>query len=453
MDIERNKPRTIHPHPTGTPPSPTPEPFEGIHVEISKTPTVPRSSLTSTSASAEESTSLTEHGVSSEESVLTLSDTLGVILGFVPSNHLLSLREVTKLFRDIINISGRISLQCPIDKLDDLSKKLSAARALEAKMEQPLASQGLLNISLTNIKTAKDAQTLTNFLKDPSNKPFLERIGAISFDDINNSNAKQIQELLNFITENADQFPQLTTLSFKDIRSNRPFTFPKLPDNLVSLSFGNILGDITFPEFPKNLTSLSFGNIRKNLTLLEFPKNLVSLSFGFIGVPTELPEFPENLTSLSCRSVISDFTLPTLRSTNLISLSLGHVYQGEQPFILPEFPETLTSLSFRNISGNLIFPTSLPNSLEEFSIGSVNRPFEIPNPPANLTSFHHSKPAGWGESLTEFKTGVDENRLRKLNRSKPEKRKAESTGPETKKRRIGPNGSDSQSTAPGMDLS
>ncbi len=397
MEIEKNQPRITRP--TGTPPPSILKPFKGIYVEISKIPTELRSSSSSSDVETDEETSisLTDREISSQddiesiaetsENVLTNPDTLSVILGFVPSNYLLSMQMVTKLFRDIIKSSGRASLQCPINKLTTLSKELEAARSQEAKTKQPLSPQGLFNINFTEIKTARDAQRLRLFLEDPDNEPFLSRIEGISFDNITDSNVKEIRELLNFITENADKLPQLTSLSFKAIFTTKPLTIPELPDNLISLSFGSIFGNLTLRKLPQNLNSLSFGNITSYLTLPKLPQNLNSLSFG---------------------DVFKDLTLP-------------------------ELPENLNSLSFEDIFSYITFPRSLP---------------------ANLTSFHHgSIPSEMEQPIAEFQKQVNENKLQKLNRSKPEKRKAESTGPETKKRRIGPNGSDSQSTAPGMDLS
>lgn len=300
--------------------------------------------------------------------VLMFPDTLGAVLSFIPSGKLLPLIWTSKLFRVMINASNRIFLRCTISNLLNLSSGTQALVSSNpnANNEQSLEPRSL-DIKLIEVSTARDVQNIINFINNPLNEPFLNRIESISLGDISGMNIVQVQELLNLLTEQAGKFPKLTSISFGHILAD--FELPKLPAHLTSLSFKNICGGLILSELPAGLAYLSVGFMWGNLKLDGLPANLTSLSFSSVNTNFSIPKFPANLVCLYLGDIVGPLTLSEF-SDNLLFLGIGDVLG---PLTINKIPDSLISLSFADIYDDARIILAEPSeNLTYFSYGTVN---------------------------------------------------------------------------------
>ncbi len=278
-----------------------------------------------------------------------------LIINYIPSYCLLNARLISKLYRDLIEQSNLLKIHCTLSQLCSLNKQ-------DTENINPR-----LRIKLNEVKNVKD---LTNFVKNPFNKNFLDRLETITLETN--------QPLIELFSQ--CKLPLLTSLSFPKISGLCPqLDFSNLSTTLTSISFGYIQGFFKITNFPVNLINLSFKSVRGSdngyLTIPEFPSNLKSLSFETIDNTTlyYLQTLPDNLTNLSLGNA-ELFQFPTKKlPNNLSSLSFGQVRFSNQCLTNIQSLPSLTSLSFDCISSyNSLDFSKLPTSLTSLSLGYIS---------------------------------------------------------------------------------
>lgn len=396
------------------------------------------SSTTSGTPLTERTLSKTTTSTQAQEdlaTVLTFRDTLGIILKSVPK--LLPIITTSRLFRSVINASNRIFLTLKPSNLPALPPTLTPpSSSPNVNDEEPFTPQGPLNIKLIEVNTPQEIEDLIDFIKDPSNEPFVARIESITCLDTA-ENANKMQEL--FALLSANKLPKLSSLVLTSADIDKIFS-PNIDLENCSIKLKTFNGLKKFvrickqnSEVLKYVKDIVLGPItQKNIfliqELLHLPTQtsgkLPSISFerssgspisplkvvsnrdiqdliNFIKIsPNEALKCLEGIDFAD----IDDEDIPAVENLlsllsekadelpNLTSLSFKDIsaYGSKNLSFTPQIPPSVTSLSFKSIRNLTFVLDQLPSNLASLNLGVISTSLiKFSEIPPNLTSFSY----------------------------------------------------------------